>query len=738
MSAAAAAGADASKPPLPPMEPPSLHQEWILAECIGRGIYKLVQVSTATRNRDVFDTTTNTNTTAIAVKTMKNNRNKRGRNSKSAAASDGISQREDHIMLALERAEREEQNRVRQWNNLPLENTWHDKALTCQDEVALGPLTSSNYDVGSNDRADYDNGNEMNKTFVIDPTPLVRTGLDRMYIMDDYVTQYNRDNVNEFCTYSSSSGNKASVIDISTGRSSTTGIRCTKDLAIGMSCDLVFNDSITACIQQHNVRERFHHQQQIKEHQQRKTEAKCKSKEDDDEEVANIDVEDEKIRIEDKINTKADEERIECERQVTARLEIERVERDRQQQQQNNRVENGRFERDRAELERIENERLELERIELERQQQENERLENESIKREQSELERTGNEGQEQQRLEKAILEREELERVEQSRIEKKKIEVIERERLEKARLEREELERIEKEKIELIERKRLEKARLERDELERELERVEQLRVEKDKRGRLEKARLEREGFDRVEQLRNEIEESRIREEMEERQRAEDGESIREEAAVALANAQQEAEATTKEALPKSKAREKHHQRLKSEDTESMMKTALSERVTSTILQNGGTNNSATGEVPEDREGVVTYKSLPSQSLSLLSTRKDVTTTTTGTAPEERLASLLQNKVTEAIGTATDSESVWLAVPQRGLAAAVVATESPDMLPLQVHQNGSTPTSVPKSSLEPIPHTKSSKSLAAVPETLLSKEEAVVGGPVHTYTST
>mmetsp|Transcript_53071 Transcript_53071/g.60110 ORF Transcript_53071/g.60110 Transcript_53071/m.60110 type:complete len:542 (-) Transcript_53071:167-1792(-) len=539
-------------------------------------------------------------------------------------------------MLALERAEREEQDRVRQWNNLPLENTWHDKALTCQDEVALGPLTSSNYDVGSKDRADYDNGDEMNKTFVIDPTPLVRTGLDRMYIMDDYVIQYNRDNVNEFCTHSSSSGNKANAFETSTGRSSTTGIRCTKDLAIGMSCDLVFNDSITACIQQHNVRERFHHQQQIKEHQQRKTEAKCKSQGDDDEEgEANINVKDEKMRIEDKINTKADEERIECERQVTARLEIERVERDRQQQQQNNRVENGRFERERAELDRIENERLELERIERERQQQqENERLENESIRRERSEVEWIGNKRQEQQRLEKAILEREELERVEQSRIEKKKIEVIELERLEKARLEREELERaeqerIEKEKIELIERKRLEKVRLQRDELERELERVEQLRVEKDERERLEKARLQREGSDRVEQLWNEIDENRIRKEKEERQLAEDGERIREEAAVALANTQQEAEATTKEALSKSKAREEHHQILKSEDTESMMKTALSERVTSTILQNGGTNNSATGAVPEDREGVVTYKPLPSQSLSLLSTRKDVTTT-------------------------------------------------------------------------------------------------------------
>mmetsp|Transcript_15876 Transcript_15876/g.17751 ORF Transcript_15876/g.17751 Transcript_15876/m.17751 type:complete len:511 (+) Transcript_15876:82-1614(+) len=508
-------------------------------------------------------------------------------------------------MLALERAEREEQDRVRQWNNLPLENTWHDKALTCQDEVALGPLTSSNYDVGSKDRADYDNGDEMNKTFVIDPTPLVRTGLDRMYIMDDYVIQYNRDNVNEFCTHSSSSGNKANAFETSTGRSSTTGIRCTKDLAIGMSCDLVFNDSITACIQQHNVRERFHHQQQIKEHQQRKTEAKCKSQGDDDEEgEANINVKDEKMRIEDKINTKADEERIECERQVTARLEIERVERDRQQQQQNNRVENGRFERERAELDRIENERLELERIERERQQQqENERLENESIRRERSEVEWIGNKRQEQQRLEKAILEREELERAEQ--------------------------ERIEKEKIELIERKRLEKVRLQRDELERELERVEQLRVEKDERERLEKARLQREGSDRVEQLWNEIDENRIRKEKEERQLAEDGERIREEAAVALANTQQEAEATTKEALSKSKAREEHHQILKSEDTESMMKTALSERVTSTILQNGGTNNSATGAVPEDREGVVTYKPLPSQSLSLLSTRKDVTTT-------------------------------------------------------------------------------------------------------------
>jgi hypothetical protein len=166
--------------------------------------------------------------------------------------------------------------------------------------------------------------------------------------------------------------------------------------------------------------------------------------------------------------------------------------------------------------------------------------------------------------------------------------------------------------------------------------------------------------------------------------------------------------------------------------------MKTALSERVTSTILQNGGTNNSATGKAQEDREGVVTYKSLPSQSLSLLSTGKDVTTTTTGSAPEERLAPLLQKKVTEAIGTATDFESVSLSVPQRGVATAVIATENPDLLPLQVHQNGSTPTSVPKSSSEPIPQTKLSEASAEVMETLLSKEKAVVGEPVHICTST
>merc|ERR1711865_1263546 len=105
-------------------------------------------------------------TNAAADKKMsKDNKNKR-RQSKSFTNSNLISQQEDQIMVALEIAEVEEQQRVRQWNNLPLENIWHNKAVTCQDEAALGPLT-----YGEKRSFDNDDTNEeisINNTIVID------------------------------------------------------------------------------------------------------------------------------------------------------------------------------------------------------------------------------------------------------------------------------------------------------------------------------------------------------------------------------------------------------------------------------------------------------------------------------------------------------------------------------------------------------------------------------------------
>ena len=226
-----------------PIDEVSVRQEWILAECIGRGIYKLVQALTETKEHSVFDATTLCTTTNAAAgkKMSKDNKNKR-RQSKSFTNSNLISQQEDQIMVALEIAEVEEQQRVRQWNNLPLENIWHNKAVTCQDEAALGPLT-----YGENRSFDNDDTNEeisINNTIVIDPTPLVRTGLDRMYIMNEFVTTYNFDNANSYYR-----------------RTNIRDIACSKDLAIGMSCGLVFNDSIASCIQQQNAKDRLNQKQ---------------------------------------------------------------------------------------------------------------------------------------------------------------------------------------------------------------------------------------------------------------------------------------------------------------------------------------------------------------------------------------------------------------------------------------------------------------------------------------------
>lgn len=225
---------------------PYLQQEWILAECIGRGIYNLLNVPTETKchNGDpLFVSPTDPNCNKSSRKVGK----KSAKNVDSKANESGddfrSTPREDQIMSALVRAECEERTRVRRWNKLRLNNLWHKRALTSLDESALGPLV---YDDNSNenhamldtcDVANVGNG-EVNAVTVekrplhIQPTPLIRTGLDRMYIMEQFITQLNRYQRDE-----------------ETDNRPMTG---TKDLAINMSCDLVSNDSITAIIRQEN------------------------------------------------------------------------------------------------------------------------------------------------------------------------------------------------------------------------------------------------------------------------------------------------------------------------------------------------------------------------------------------------------------------------------------------------------------------------------------------------------
>ena len=121
-------------------------------------------------------------------------------------------QREAEIALALEEAERMEQARVRQWNCLLLRNPWHVNALTLQDEYSLPAL-----------EVPWENHCNLGEKedVVIQPTPLVRPGLDRMYIL--------------------------SQLDPSWEVSSS------KDLACTLTCELA--PSLTAFVQEKNLRE---------------------------------------------------------------------------------------------------------------------------------------------------------------------------------------------------------------------------------------------------------------------------------------------------------------------------------------------------------------------------------------------------------------------------------------------------------------------------------------------------
>ena len=256
-----------------------LQQEWILAECIGRGIYKLVHVPTETREYSGGDSSDAA--LAAALKTAKNPGKNGGSSNKRSSSSStrrstqtGTRPRENEIMMALVQAEREERNRVELWNKLPLQNAWHEKALTCLDEFALGPLSydtayhqtdvygscsdacEARMEVDNDDEAENEKNESYTNTISIQPTPLVRTGLDRIYILERFVKHFN-DQLEV-------SGDGNSYGDHSFRLGSNNGLlQGTKDLVMSLSSELVTNHSITACIQQQNRTSRLRHDQQM-------------------------------------------------------------------------------------------------------------------------------------------------------------------------------------------------------------------------------------------------------------------------------------------------------------------------------------------------------------------------------------------------------------------------------------------------------------------------------------------
>ena len=73
--------------------------------------------------------------------------------------------REATLMRALAENELEQQERIKRWRALPLENPMHPKAITLRDEYGLGTL-------------DF----QVQRPMLIHPSPLIPQGLDRAYI----------------------------------------------------------------------------------------------------------------------------------------------------------------------------------------------------------------------------------------------------------------------------------------------------------------------------------------------------------------------------------------------------------------------------------------------------------------------------------------------------------------------------------------------------------------------------
>ena len=224
-----------------------VRQDWILGECAGRGIYKLVHVSTETVDYCCKDAKHTTPSKRHSPGKNGATKKKSPQKANHATPSLSTKPRENEIMMALVHAEQEERNRILSWNKLALKNTWHKKALTGLNEYSLGSLAyddsynqTNAYEINEislseieEDETTEDQEKNSRRKLVIEPTPLVRTGLDRMYILEQFVTSSN--NTQE-----------------TSGNTDDDKLKPTKDLAISLSCELVGNHSITSCIQKQN------------------------------------------------------------------------------------------------------------------------------------------------------------------------------------------------------------------------------------------------------------------------------------------------------------------------------------------------------------------------------------------------------------------------------------------------------------------------------------------------------
>lgn len=190
---------------------------WILGELLGRGNFKLLNVGTQTRRNTNLSPpnekiTNGSELTSLAMReqTCSADINK---NNDTRLYDERLAQ----VMSALEHAEREEQDRVHNWNKVPLLNSQHRRALASQDESMLVPLACT----------------ERNS--LIRPSPLVRTGLDRIYVLNQVASTWQEES----------------------RRTGEIHVECrTKDVALSLSSTLFEPGSITGCIQSLNRKER--------------------------------------------------------------------------------------------------------------------------------------------------------------------------------------------------------------------------------------------------------------------------------------------------------------------------------------------------------------------------------------------------------------------------------------------------------------------------------------------------
>ncbi|KAG7354651.1 CXXC zinc finger domain containing protein [Nitzschia inconspicua] len=189
---------------------------WILGELLGRGSFKLLNIETETRSHSSLLRLANVNENKSERHTQAKNATNHT-NEKLLEQVAPPNERLIQLMTALERAETDEQARVQAWNQIPLRNALHKKALACQDESNLPPLIT------------------VDATGLIQPSPLVQPDVDRLYILDRVSPTWEEES------------RRWGGVRIKPFR--------TKDVALSLSCSLLECGSITSCIQDLNDRQ---------------------------------------------------------------------------------------------------------------------------------------------------------------------------------------------------------------------------------------------------------------------------------------------------------------------------------------------------------------------------------------------------------------------------------------------------------------------------------------------------